>query len=154
MPTLEAASTAVSTPIVEITRVVRTSRARLYQAWTDADSLKQWFGPADMHCSSVDLDPRIGGAYIARIVHNADPARPEATASGHFTKLVADKLLQFTWKPSWNPGEDSLVTVSFRDAAGGAEITIRHENFDQSAVPSYNQGWIGCLDKMEVALSQ
>jgi uncharacterized protein YndB with AHSA1/START domain len=155
MPTLESAPTkSVSVPTVELTRIVRTSRARVYEAWTNPEDLKTWFGPDNMHCSTVELDPQPGGAYIIAVRRNdADPSEPDAAASGNYTKVVPDQLLQFTWKPTWNPSEESLVTVSFKDVADGTQINIRHENCEADACERYANGWNGCLDKMQVVLA-
>ena len=39
-----------------------------------------------------------------------------SAAYGVYTEVVPNEKLQFTWKPSWNPREESLVTVTFCDA--------------------------------------
>lgn len=155
MPTLEA-TPAQSTlaPTVELTRAIRSPRRRVYEAWTNPELLRQWFGPANMHCTSAALDPRVGGAYSLGVRPDGAPeTQPEAITSGIYTEVVPGEVLQFTWKPTWNPGEESLVTVSFRDAAGeGTEVTIRHQQFAQEAIENYTKGWTACLDKMETAL--
>lgn len=152
MPTLEAAPAATS--FVELTRATAAPRSRVYQMWTDSALLKQWFGPATMHCTAVSLDARTGGAYSIAVRPNGVPdSVPDAVASGTYTRVVPGKLLQFTWKPSWRQDEESLVTVTFDDAAGeGTEITIRHENFSEDALPNYTSGWTACLDKLEDAV--
>ncbi|MDP9052536.1 MAG: SRPBCC domain-containing protein [Acidobacteriota bacterium] len=155
MPTLEAAlAQATLAPTVELTRAVRSPRRRVYEAWTNPELLRQFFGPENMHCTSAALDARVGGAYSIGVRPNGAPAtQPDSIASGNYTQVVDSELLQFTWKPTWNPVEESLVTVSFRDAAGeGTEITIRHESFAQEAIEGYTKGWTACLDKMETAL--
>jgi uncharacterized protein YndB with AHSA1/START domain len=150
MPTLEAA--AALAYAVELTRTVRSPRSRVYEQWTSPELLQQWFGPANMHCTSAALDARLGGAYSIAIRPEGAPAtQPDAIASGNYTRVVPGELLQFTWKPTWNPGEESLVTVSFQDAAGeGTEITIGHQNFAPDSVEGYTRGWTACLDKMEL----
>jgi uncharacterized protein YndB with AHSA1/START domain len=58
-------------------------------------------------------------------------------------------MLQFTWIPSWTPGEESLVTVIFREVNGGTELRLRHERFVAgSSVEGYQRGWGGSLDKL------
>jgi uncharacterized protein YndB with AHSA1/START domain len=155
MPTLEATpAQAALASTVELTRTVRSPRNRVYEAWTNPEVLRQWFGPANMHCTSITLDARVGGAYSLGVRPDGAPAtQPEAIATGHYTRVAPGKLLQFTWKPTWRPGEESLVTVSFQDAAGeGTEITIRHEKFESEAIEGYTKGWTACLEKMEVAV--
>jgi uncharacterized protein YndB with AHSA1/START domain len=155
MPTLEATpAQAVCAPTVELTRAVRSPRSRVYVAWTNPELLRQWFGPANMHCTSSSAAAHVGGAYSIGVRPDAAPAtQPESIATGNYTRVIPGELLQFTWKPSWNPGEESLVTVILKDALGeGTEITIRHERFAQQALENYTKGWTACLDKVEKLL--
>ncbi len=161
MPALESAA---PTPtdnalMLQQTRVIRASRARVYQAWTNPETLLKWFGPVGMQCPSATLDLRVGGEYRLDFPQReATPTDNQAgqgcdaqrtAAVGHYTKIVPDELLQFTWSPDWNLGEESLVTVSLKDVTGGTEITILHENFNTEASrDGHNKGWMGCLDKL------
>jgi uncharacterized protein YndB with AHSA1/START domain len=141
-------------PIVSQTRVIRAPRARVFEAWTNPEMLKQWFGRAGMYCPSASLDVRVGGAYRIdmQTVPDAAPGETcgrQSSASGVYTKIIPDQLLQFTWTPSFMPAEESLVTVSLKDVEGGTEINIRHERFlPDSVVENYNKGWSGSLDRL------
>ena len=158
MPTLQSAPAIVPTLMLSQTRVIRASRARMYEAWTNPETLMKWFGPVGMHCPSATLDLRVGGEYRIDFPERAASAggaggsgcdAQRTAAVGHYTKIVPDELLQFTWSPDWNLGEESLVTVSLKDVTGGTEITIVHENFNTEASrDGHNQGWMGCLDKL------
>ena len=90
MPTLETASTAIDNIMLEQTRVIRAPRPRVYEAWTNPDTLKQWFGPANMNCSSATLDVRVGGAYRIDVKPTPEAAATAAhglaTAAGTYTK--------------------------------------------------------------------
>ena len=161
MPTLEAIAATQTQPsipqtampqssIVEQWKFIPASRADVFAAWTNAEQLKAWFGPATMTCTTAQLDARIGGAYKIGVTPNV-PDAPEAFATGQYLKVVPNQLLQFNWKPSWRAGELSLVTVSLEDAPGGTDITIRHEGFTAEAAPNYKEGWIACLNKLAAA---
>ena len=164
MPALATApaTAAVPTFMLTQTRVIRAPRTRVYEAWTNPEIMQKWFGPAGRHCPSATLDVRVGGAYrIAVMPDNPQPASSADTpceerqtaAIGSYTKVVPNELLQFTWAADWNPGEESLVTVSLKDVDGGTEITILHENFTKEASrDGHNQGWTGCLDKLAATL--
>jgi uncharacterized protein YndB with AHSA1/START domain len=159
MPTLAAAAEAPAIMLSQ-TRIIRASRPRVYEAWTNPDVLKQWFGPEGMYCPNASLDVRVGGAYSMESqptseVLAADPACANrgGVAAGTYTKVIPNELLQFTWRPSWNPGEESLVTVSLKDVAEGTEITIVHERFSsEGSRQGHAKGWAGCLDKLTQTL--
>jgi len=155
MPALATAPAAtVPTFMLTQTRVIRAPRARVYEAWTNPEIVKQWFGPVGLQCPSVEVDPRIGGAYriefAPRAAADGNACGSQNTAAfGHYTKIVPNELLQFTWASNWQPGEDSVVTVSLKDVDGGTEITILHENFNTEASrDGHNQGWAGSFDKL------
>jgi uncharacterized protein YndB with AHSA1/START domain len=146
MATLEAL--AATTRIVEQIKLIRASRARLFEAWTNPEILKQWFGPENRYCSTAKLDARVGGSYTIGVRLKDTPDAAEAIATGRYIRVEQDRLLHFNWIPSWNPGEESLVTVMFEHVTGGTEVTIRHENFPPAAFAGYTEGWHGCLNKL------
>jgi uncharacterized protein YndB with AHSA1/START domain len=162
MPTVEAATATVPTFMLNQTRVIRVPRQRVYEAWTNPESLKQWFGRPGRVCPAAELDVRVGGAYrIEMAPDEPAPAIPAAgecgprkvAALGHYTKIVPNELLQFTWAADWSPSEQSLVTVSLKDVDGGTEITILHENFaTEASRDAHNQGWAGCLANLAAKL--
>ena len=50
---------------ITITRVFDAPRALVFQAWTDAKHLAQWWGPHGFTNPVCEIDPRPGGAiYI------------------------------------------------------------------------------------------
>jgi uncharacterized protein YndB with AHSA1/START domain len=163
MPALATAPAAtVPTFTLTQTRVIRAPRARVFEAWTNPEIIKQWFGPAGKQCPGASTDVRVGGAYRLEVASctpahgsadGSECAAPLSVATGNYTKVVPNELLQFTWSTNWSPGEDSVVTVSLKDVDGGTEITILHENFNTEASrDGHNQGWAGCLDKLASTL--
>lgn len=147
-----------TTPHIREQRIIKVPRARAYEAWTNPEVAKQWFGPADRYCSFCSLDVREGGAYRFEVEPKPgiDPANVQgprlAFAQGVYTEVVPQELLQFTWEPSWNPGESSLVTVTFRDVEGGTEVNVLHERISSDMAPNYTRGWNIALDKQVAVL--
>jgi uncharacterized protein YndB with AHSA1/START domain len=157
MPTLE--TSAAPALFLEQIRVVNAPRTRVYQAWTNPETMKQWFGPSNRNTTEINLDVREGGAYRIEMQIKPEFAetvpQPLATVAGAYTKVVPNELLQFTWNPSWSAGEDSLVTVLFEDARGGTQVTIRHERFStEQSRNGHNSGWSGALDKLAAVCEQ
>jgi uncharacterized protein YndB with AHSA1/START domain len=111
-----------------------------------------------MYCPEAMLDVRVGGEYRIAVLPTAEAAASEATsdserrhaaAVGSYTKIAPNELLQFTWSPNWNLGEQSLVTVTFKDVEGGTELTLIHENFNsEESRDGHNKGWAGSFDKL------
>jgi uncharacterized protein YndB with AHSA1/START domain len=162
MPTLETAPAPTQTFTLQQSRVIHAPRKLVYEAWTNPEIMKEWFGPTGMYCPNVKLDTRVGGDYridvhptpeIAQSLTTEESMKRQATATGAYTKIVPNELLQFTWTPSWNPIEQSIVTVSLKDAPGGTEVTILHEGFtSQGSRDGHNKGWEGCLAKLATTM--
>lgn len=161
MPALE---TATDNILLTQTRLIRAPRAKVYEAWTNPEIMEQWFGSPTMICSSVLLDLRVGGSYRIEAVRKEASTisaeeicdgRPFNAVVGTYTKIVPNELLQFTWTAAWAPEEQSLVTVSLKDAHGGTEITLRHEKFlSEPSRDAHNNGWAIGLDRMEKLLAE
>ena len=151
-----------ATPAAELTfvkqsRIIRASRARVWEAWTNPEMMKQWMGPANRYCPEARLDVREGGAYFLQIDAKPGVEMPEgaprgSSAEGVYTVVEPVDRLQFTWRPSFNPGEESMVTVTFANADGGTEVTILHERVTAQGCAGYGSGWAGSLEKLDELL--
>jgi uncharacterized protein YndB with AHSA1/START domain len=162
MATLQMArKSAVPDLMLSQTRVIRAPRERVYEAWTNPAIMMKWMGPTALHCPKISLDVRVGGAYrIAFAPKDAAATVQEKTcedggsvATGHYTKLVPNELLQFPWGSSWQPDEETVVTVMLKDVPGGTELTLVHENFlTEASRDGHNTGWAGSFDKLVTLL--
>jgi uncharacterized protein YndB with AHSA1/START domain len=65
-----------------------------------------------------------------------------------------DQKLVFTWAWRTMPERESLVTILIKPDATGSLLTLIHEQFfDEPARDRHQQGWTGCLDKLEAYLA-
>ena len=48
---------------LEIRRVIKAPRDRVYAAWTDPAQLKEWWGPESVRTRNLVADPSVGGKY-------------------------------------------------------------------------------------------
>jgi len=153
MSTTIASPQASAVPFVKQTRVIRATREAVYDAWTQPEIIMKWWGPANAVCTAAELDVREGGAASLTIEVLPHFVRPPGmprsfTVRGVYTEVVPGERLQFTMKASWNQGEPSLVTVTFRDADGGTELTLVHERISADMVAAYDAGWTQVFDKL------
>src|SRR5436190_169793 len=80
---------------LEIKRLIKAPRERVFDAWTRPEQLKQWMGPdEDMTIASVKIDLRVGGKF--RIQMKA-PDGESYTAVGTYREVRAPERLVFTW---------------------------------------------------------
>jgi len=135
---------------LEIKRVIKAPRDRVYAAWIDPSQMKQWFGPVDVKTNNLLVDARVGGEFRWDLT-NADGE--EMTMLGEFRELQPGRKIVFTWQ--WQDDADwadhvSVVTVNLSDRDDGTELRLTHENLpNEKSRDGHNRGWNSALDKLE-----
>jgi uncharacterized protein YndB with AHSA1/START domain len=135
---------------VEIKRFVKAPRDRVYAAWTDPAQLKKWFGPENVQTREIVAEARVGGTFRWDLI---DSDGDELTMRGEFRELKSNEKVVFTWQ--WQDDEDwenhiSIVTVDLKDADGGTELRLTHEQLpNEDSRDGHNRGWNSALDKLE-----
>jgi uncharacterized protein YndB with AHSA1/START domain len=135
---------------LEIKRVIRAPRDRVYKAWTDPAQLREWWGPESVRTTNLIGDVRVGGKYRWELVTSEGE---EMVVFGEYRELVPGKKIVFTWK--WDDDEawearNSIVTVEFSDRDGGTEVRLVHEQLpSEESRDRHNEGWNSVLDRME-----
>ena len=133
----------MSEGIILVTRrTIRASAARLFDAWTQPEQLRAWWGPRPVTCSSAEVDLRVGGRYR---IANALPDGTTIMIEGEFQVVDAPHKLVYTW--CMQDGEASRVTVRFEPREDATEVIVIHEQIPSERVrDSHEGGWNGCLE--------
>jgi uncharacterized protein YndB with AHSA1/START domain len=131
----------------EVRRVLHATPAQVFAAWTQADSLGQWFAPTSQMTTIVhQLDARLGGSY--RIEMRAADGTPHVTR-GKYTHFEEPNRLAFTWCWEGKEDEESLVDIELRPTDVGCELVLRHSRFATAkSRDGHMQGWEGCLVRL------
>lgn len=135
---------------LEIKRLIKAPRERVYAAWTDPAQMKQWFGPENVQTRDLIADARVGGTFRWDLTN---PEGEEMTMRGEYRELQPGKKIVFTWQ--WAEDEDwenhiSIVTVELDDADGGTELRLTHEQLpNEESRDGHTRGWESALDKLE-----
>lgn len=142
---------------VEIRRVIRASRQRVFAAWTDPEEIRKWMAPGPMSVVTAGTDVYVGGKYRIEMKGSMDglPENAERRVSveGVYTEIVPNERVSFTWQPDWNTEIASQVTVRLRDVEGGTEMLFTHERIASTDTCSgYTRGWTSCFEKLEASL--
>src|SRR3954471_5131582 len=58
------ATTTEFKPLV-LTRTFNVPAAMVWEAWTESDQFKKWWGPKNYSCPRCEIDFRIGGKFFA-----------------------------------------------------------------------------------------
>lgn len=139
-------------PSISIVRIFKAAPEKVWRAWTDPQTLKQWMAPSDAFAVLLaEADVRVGGRY--RIVMKS-PDGEEHDVSGVYREVTLNRKLVYTWAWKGTPERESLVTVELRAAGSGTELTLKHEQFvDAAARDRHQHGWDGCIGRLERLLT-
>jgi len=139
-------------PSLSIVRKLDAAPGKVWRAITEPEMLKKWMAPGDdFNIPTAEADPRVGGRY--HIIMLA-PDGQVHDVSGVYREVVASKKLVYTWAWKSTPERESVVTIELRAAGTGTELTLKHEQFaDAEARDHHQQGWMGCLTRLEKAVA-
>jgi uncharacterized protein YndB with AHSA1/START domain len=136
-------------PILCLNRSYPVAPEKVWRAWTDPEAIKRWWGPGGNDpVSAAQLDVRVGGRF--RIVFGGPQGR-DHEVQGVYKEVVPNRKLVFTWTwPNSTPERESLVTIVFRQAAGGTELEFLHaQHFDETVRENHRRGWSESFAKLE-----
>lgn len=131
-----------------VRRLVKGDAERVFTAWTQADQIMKWWGPADVSCPQCEVDLRVGGRYrIANLLPNGSII----WIIGQFLRVEQPNLLEYSWQsgtdPQFDPDAAQRVTVRFLPKGTKTEIVVEHSHIpDAQTRSNHNFGWLGCLD--------
>ena len=134
-----------------VRRTIRATTERLFEAWTTPAQLREWWGPADVVCTSADVDLRIGGRFR---LANRFASGAIVWIAGEYEVIDPPRQLVYTWFVEPDAGVRERVTVRFESRARATEVIIVHELIaGPRERDSHEHGWVACLDGLETYLS-
>jgi uncharacterized protein YndB with AHSA1/START domain len=138
---------------LELSRVLPTPPAAVFDALTKPDVVARWWGPAGFSVPSLDFEPRPGAGYR---IEMQPPEGGEAFAlTGEFRVVEAPRrlALTFRWEPPSSDDVETLVELSLREADAGTELLLVQGEFKtDERVELHRGGWTDSLDKLESLL--
>lgn len=113
---------------IVITRDFNAPRHLVFEAWTQPEHVKRWYGPKRLTLSVCDIDLRVGGKW--RWVLREPDGSDDYAFSGEYREIVPPERLVCTECYEAMPGTDYLVTATFTERDG--KTTLRSHILYQS----------------------
>jgi uncharacterized protein YndB with AHSA1/START domain len=107
---------------IVMTRTFHAPRTVVFEAWTRAEHVTQWWDPSGVPLSVCEIDLRPNGAF--RWVNNAHGG--EHSFAGTYREIAAPERLVFTVN-SLPLRADSIATLIFSEDDGKTELTMTIE---------------------------
>ena len=128
-------------------RVIDAPVETVYAAWTEPEMLRRWLAPGNATVVRAVAEVAVGGTFLVEM-RGTDGRR--WLTRGLYREVVPQRRLVHTWR--WESSEiETLVTVEFEpESAGRTRLTLTHSRFARDeARDEHEQGWSGCLAKLE-----
>ena len=138
---------------LHLKRFLHAPRQMVFDAWTKAEMMREWWGPKGFTTPVCELDARSGGAIR---IHMQAPDGMVYPMVGRFVEFYPPYRFHFTTTPLNAQGEPMFETwnsVFFEEKDGGTEVTgdVNVRNATAEAEPylkGMREGWNQTLDRM------
>lgn len=133
-----------------IRRRIAATPEELFDAWIDADGMRDWMCPGNIRSVEVRLEPHVGGSLLV-IMRDADRSYEH---TGQFTIVERPSKLAFTWIAPSTDMRPTLVTVEFlRMSDTESELVLTHERFPRKEpADQYRGGWSQIVARLDTHL--
>ncbi len=150
---MDTKSPETATESVYLERTFKASRERVFQAWTEADQIKKWFGPEEVVVRAAEVDLRVGGAFRVEMIISESET---VVHSGEYLEITPPSRLVYSWildgqtcGGSEKQYGETQVTVEFEECDGATLVRLRHEGLpSEQARKGHEYGWTGSFDKL------
>ena len=113
---------------------------RIFEALTDPDQRVKWWGAEGrFQTTQMESDLRPGGKWIMR--GNGIGGKP-FTIKGEYRKIVAPRLLVFTWLPDWQEdATETFVRFELTEHDGLTTVRLTHSGLTTERSRRSHKGW-------------
>ena len=148
-----------------IHRVFALPVGKVWQALTEAEQFKKWWGPKDFTCPYSKMEARVGGNYLSCM---RGPDGKEFWSTGVVKEFVPEKKLVVTDSFSDEKGNiknaaeygmpggwpsELLITFDLEEADGATKLKLTHEGVPGEMHDECMKGWNESFDKLEKNIS-
>lgn len=133
----------------------------VWKAWTEAESMKKWWGPEEFTCPDCTIDFKVGGKFVASM-QGPDGKKIWSTCTYKeiipYKKIVntdsfADENGNIVPASYYNMEGDweleLMVTTEFEEVNGKTNISLQHAGLPDDMTENCMKGWQSSFDKLE-----
>ncbi|WP_165958008.1 SRPBCC domain-containing protein [Segetibacter sp. 3557_3] len=136
---------------LEVSKDFSCSKDQLYKAWTDPESLKQWWKPLGKHLVNVENNLTPGGTVRYEFENNS------LVIDGTYEKADQQQLTYtWNWKLADEPVRDAEYTldVHFEGDADHSSISVVQNGFEnEESITPHKEGWEHGLEQLKEFVS-
>jgi uncharacterized protein YndB with AHSA1/START domain len=133
---------------LDIKRVLRAPRERVFRALAEPAELARWWGPRGFTTPEIQLDPRVGGGYRFTM---QPPEGDPFHLSGEYLDIDPPARLAYTfrWEEPDPDDRETVVTLALREMPDATEVSLSQSGFATEArLALHRVGWGDSFDKL------
>lgn len=132
---------------MKLERVIDASPAEVFDAFTDPETLRRWYGPADGWAVSVRSDVRVGGT--TSVEFGSEGAYREEHTYREVDRPRRLAYEQTAVEPGREPVRTSLV-LTFENEEGKTRLSITEKGYPTAERrDSHHAGWLRFIGTLE-----
>ncbi|HZM35916.1 MAG TPA: SRPBCC domain-containing protein [Burkholderiales bacterium] len=133
---------------LRLSREIRASRDKVFDAFVTEAAMREWMCPRGMTVPALELDARVGGGF--RITMRARNGE-QFTVQASYREIARPERLVYSWQ--WvgegMPNVETLITVTFAERNGATRVQMTHTGFpEQAMADSHQEGWGSCFNRL------
>ena len=166
--TVEHKTNTDNSPLVEVKRTLRAPVERVWQAWSDAKLVQQWWGPREFTCPDARTDFRVGGKYLfgMKNLRGGDIV----WGAGTYQEIIPNQKIVYTDQfadpsgnpitpkeagmPNWEGPGLTFVTVDFESRGDSTIMTLTHEGIPKALHDDCVSCWSSTVDKLQMLVER
>lgn len=117
---------------LEISRIIKAPRARVWDAWTKPEQFAQWWVPEPALCRVIEMEVRPGGSMVTEINEDGTGFTPHMQAC--YLDVEAGRRIVFTnalvggWRPAEQPFITAVITLDDHDEGTAYRAHVMHKS--------------------------
>lgn len=140
----------METGTVRVTRTIKASPERVYNAFLDEDALTKWLPPHGFTGKVHQMDARVGGTY--RMSFSSLNKKWTQAFGGKFLELTPFSRIRYTDAFETDVAElkgEMVTTITFKEVAGGTEVHVEQTGVPKTiGIENAQAGWGQSLDNL------
>ena len=119
----------------------------VFNALTQPDLIKKWFGPHGYTCPVVEVDLKAGGSYH---IEMKSPEGEIIKLNGVYQVVNPPNALAFTWQWDEPDAIETMVKVEFNPIGTDTEVRVEQGEFASAeSKEGHEQGWLASFERLE-----
>lgn len=144
-----------NTHTAKVRRLIKAERSRVFNAFSTAAALQEWFSPnADITVEVLQFEFVVGGRYRLRY-SMLDGSQP--VLGGVYDLIQPHEKLGFTWvweQPDAHAGIPTRVQIDFLERDAGTELILVHTQISSAEMAKrHAAGWEATFDQLEGSIA-